>query len=285
MPVYATASGIGFERHHRLGRSAGRHAVGVSAAANSHRPDDRAIAVGYRLRRRSRLPARCRAGRLGHRHRHERSDGFAGTAKDDRRHAERQRPAIAGARCAHSLVAQPAVSSQQDDGGWTWTGHGKGSHRFTSARVVWALAMARKAGYKLADDQFEKANNYLQSQIAATAETDFESKAILLHALATTGQRRFHAGQPALSQSPGAEQRGAGVSGAGVRRDGSQADGRGAAWRFGQAESRRCGDAPLSGAAVRCRGAHRRSNCGRSTPWRWNNSRRKRRRRKRPSIG
>ena len=36
------------------------------------------------------------------------------------------------------------ISSQQDDGGWTWTGHGTGSHRFTSARVVWALALAAR---------------------------------------------------------------------------------------------------------------------------------------------
>ena len=99
------------------------------------------------------------------------------------------------------------ISSQQDDGGWTWTGHGKGSHRFTSARVVWALAMARKAGYKLSDDQFEKAKNYLQSQIVATAETDFESKAVLLHALATTGNgdftlaNRLYRNRPALSNS------------------------------------------------------------------------------------
>ncbi len=99
------------------------------------------------------------------------------------------------------------ISSQQDDGGWTWTGHGTGSHRFTSARVVWALALARKAGYKLSDDQFEKAKNYLQSQIVATAETDFESKAVLLHALSTTGNgdftlaNRLYRNRPALSNS------------------------------------------------------------------------------------
>jgi hypothetical protein len=97
------------------------------------------------------------------------------------------------------------VSSQQDDGGWTWTGHGTGSHRFTSARALWAMSMARKAGYKLADEHFNKAKNYLQSQIAATAETDFESKAVLLHALATadsgdfTLANRLYRNRPALS--------------------------------------------------------------------------------------
>ncbi len=41
---------------------------------------------------------------------------------------------------------------------------------------------------------FEKAVAWLQSQIAVTADADFESKAVLLHALAVAGQRRFHAG-------------------------------------------------------------------------------------------
>ena len=156
------------------------------------------------------------------------------------------------------------ISSQQDDGGWTWTGHGKGSHRFTSARVVWALAMARKAGYKLSDDQFEKAKSYLQSQIVATAETDFESKAMLLHAARHDRQRRFHAGQPALSQPPGAEQLGAGVPGAGLRRDGSQADGGRTAWRCWASEISTIPRRAARLRAVRCPGALRRSNCGRS---------------------
>lgn len=90
-------------------------------------------------------------------------------------------------RTALSLL----ISSQQEDGGWTWTGHKAGSHPFTSARAVWAISMARKAGYKLADADFDRACNYLQTQIAATSETDFESKAVLLHALSAAGQGDF----------------------------------------------------------------------------------------------
>jgi hypothetical protein len=99
------------------------------------------------------------------------------------------------------------VSSQQDDGGWSWSGRGGASHRFTSARVMWALSMARRAGYKLADECFDKATKFLQSQIATTAETDFESKAILLHALSTTGAgdftlaNRLYRNRPALSNA------------------------------------------------------------------------------------
>jgi tetratricopeptide (TPR) repeat protein len=94
------------------------------------------------------------------------------------------------------------ISAQQEDGGWTWTGHGQASHRFTSARVVWALSLAKRAGYKVADDRFEKAKTYLQSQIANTAETDFESKAILLHALSVAGQGDFTLANRLLRNKP-----------------------------------------------------------------------------------
>ncbi len=99
------------------------------------------------------------------------------------------------------------ISSQQEDGGWSWTGGAGGSHRLTSARAVWALAMAKAAGYKLADDRLEKALTYLQSQVAATGETDYESKAILLHALAVAGRgdftlaNRLYRNRPALSSA------------------------------------------------------------------------------------
>ena len=87
------------------------------------------------------------------------------------------------------------VSSQQEDGGWSWTGRGTASHRLTSARVLWAVTMAKRAGYKVPDDRFEKAIAYLQSQVATTGQTDYESKAVLLQALAV-GRAR------AISRSP-----------------------------------------------------------------------------------
>ncbi|MEX2186156.1 MAG: tetratricopeptide repeat protein, partial [Pirellulales bacterium] len=84
------------------------------------------------------------------------------------------------------------VAAQNDDGGWSWTGEkGTASHRYTSARVVWALALARKAGYRVPDDGFDKACNYLAGEIAKTRDDDYESKAILLHALATAGRDDF----------------------------------------------------------------------------------------------
>ncbi len=83
------------------------------------------------------------------------------------------------------------VSSQNDDGGWSWTGRGGGSDRYAAARVVWGLALARKAGYTVADEAYEKAVSYLKSQIAATDAGDLESKAILLHALTIAGHEDF----------------------------------------------------------------------------------------------
>jgi hypothetical protein len=99
------------------------------------------------------------------------------------------------------------VSSQHDDGGWSWTGAGGASHRLTSARALWALAMAKRAGYQVADAGFEKAVAWLQSQIAVTGDADFESKAVVLHALAVAGHgdftlaNRLYRNRPALGSA------------------------------------------------------------------------------------
>jgi alpha-2-macroglobulin len=97
------------------------------------------------------------------------------------------------------------VSSQNDDGGWSWTGRTGASNRYTSARVVWALSLAKSAGYKVADDVFEKSIGYIQGQIATTAETDYDSKSVLLAAIAAAGRgdftlaNRLYRNRPALS--------------------------------------------------------------------------------------
>lgn len=99
------------------------------------------------------------------------------------------------------------VSSQAEDGGWSWTGRGKVSNRYASARVVWALSLAKSAGYKVPDDGFEKALNYLSTQVAATPENDYESKAILLQGQAAAGRgdfalaNRLHRNRPAMSNA------------------------------------------------------------------------------------
>jgi len=83
------------------------------------------------------------------------------------------------------------VSAQQDDGGWSWSGQKGASNRYVSARAVWALSLARAAGYPVPDDAFQKALAYLKNQIAATDNSDYETKSILLHALTVAGHEDF----------------------------------------------------------------------------------------------
>lgn len=99
------------------------------------------------------------------------------------------------------------VSAQNDDGGWSWTGKQAASDRFTSARVLWALSLARGAGYAAPADAFDRAVTYLQSLIAQTAEDDYETKSVLLHALSTADRgdftlaNRLYRNRPALSNA------------------------------------------------------------------------------------
>ncbi len=84
------------------------------------------------------------------------------------------------------------LSAQNEDGGWSWTGTpGGASNRFASGRIVWALTLVRKAGYVVPDAAYDKALGYLQNQVAATDNADYESKAILLHVLAVAGRGDF----------------------------------------------------------------------------------------------
>ncbi len=99
------------------------------------------------------------------------------------------------------------VSSQNDDGGWSWTGRGGGSNRYSTARVVWATSLARKAGYTVPDEAYQKAITFLQDQVAKLDHSDYESQAILLHALSAAGRgdfamaNRLYRSRPALSSA------------------------------------------------------------------------------------
>ena len=99
------------------------------------------------------------------------------------------------------------VSAQMDDGGWTWANPKAGSNHFTSARVVWTLALARRAGYPVPQDCIEKASAMLQSRLAQIPSTDLESTAVVLHGLSTLGRgdfgvaNRLHRARPSLSNA------------------------------------------------------------------------------------
>ena len=83
------------------------------------------------------------------------------------------------------------LSAQSGDGGWGWTGTGSAQRALCHVAALWALSLARKAGYNVPDEQLQKAVGLARRQITAAADNDYESKAILLHALSTAGQGDF----------------------------------------------------------------------------------------------
>ena len=49
----------------------------------------------------------------------------------------------------------------------------------------------RSAGYRITDEAYDKAVNYVKTQVAQSAVTDYETKAVLLHALTVAGHSDF----------------------------------------------------------------------------------------------
>ncbi len=56
---------------------------------------------------------------------------------------------------------------------------------------MWSLAAARRQGYVVVDDLFSKAVGYLHQQLASAANDDYETRAVLLHALTESGQQDY----------------------------------------------------------------------------------------------
>jgi len=84
------------------------------------------------------------------------------------------------------------ASLQNDDGGWGWASAGKKtSNRYHSARTLWAISLARSAGYGIADDAYDKAINFVQTKLSQSAVTDYETKIVLLHALTVADHSDF----------------------------------------------------------------------------------------------
>jgi len=91
-------------------------------------------------------------------------------------------------RAAVSLL----VSQQNDDGGWSWSAAADcASNPCHSARALWALSLARAAGYRLTDEAYDKAVNFVKTQLAQSPVADYETKAVLLHALTVAGHGDF----------------------------------------------------------------------------------------------
>ncbi len=107
-----------------------------------------------------------------------------------------------------SAVSQ-LVSSQRDDGGWSWAGRpaSERSDRYMSSRAMWALSAARGAGFAVPQPIFDKGVQNLNTVFAAAGESDNEGKTIILHGLAEAGAadfahaNRLHRNRNALSAS------------------------------------------------------------------------------------
>ncbi len=83
-------------------------------------------------------------------------------------------------------VAQ-LISAQHDDGGWTWSGRVSGSiDRLLSARIMWALSTARKAGFAVAQDRYGKGQAFIKSAFSSSSQRDLEGQTVLLHAMAAS---------------------------------------------------------------------------------------------------
>ncbi len=99
------------------------------------------------------------------------------------------------------------IASQHDDGSWSWSGRGGGANAYATARAVWALAEAKSAGYRVPDNNLDQALSYLGNVVVSTPENDYETKSVLLHAMAAAGRgdfalaNRLHRNRPNLSSA------------------------------------------------------------------------------------
>ena len=83
--------------------------------------------------------------------------------------------------------------AQNEDGGWSWSDRGGKSERLSSARVVWALALTRRAGYAVPDNAVQSALRYLGHEASIVDAQDYETRAVLLHAATMAGEGNFTA--------------------------------------------------------------------------------------------
>ncbi|MDA7977875.1 MAG: tetratricopeptide repeat protein [Pirellulales bacterium] len=99
------------------------------------------------------------------------------------------------------------VASQQDDGSWSWSGRGGRGSAYATAQAVWALAEAKSGGYRVPDENHDRALTYLANHVVSVSENDYETKAVLLHAMAAAGRgdfalaNRLHRNRPSLSSA------------------------------------------------------------------------------------
>ena len=87
------------------------------------------------------------------------------------------------------------ITSQNDDGGWPWVAAEAGknlpSDRPTSALALWALAEAERLGLATDTSLLDKAAGFLEGQYAQIDAGDTDTRAAVLHALASRRRASF----------------------------------------------------------------------------------------------
>lgn len=84
------------------------------------------------------------------------------------------------------------VSSQRDDGGWSWSGRtSAGADRYATSRAAWALSVASRGGFSVPSGTMATAVSSLQTAFTASGTADREGQAILLHGLAEADAADF----------------------------------------------------------------------------------------------
>ncbi len=106
---------------------------------------------------------------------------------------------LAGAPLASRLrargraLAARLVATQRGDGGWAWSAGGGDSHLPTTCRATEALARARGLGLLVEAAPLDRAREHLRGRYTALAVSEDELKAMVVHALAASGEADFAA--------------------------------------------------------------------------------------------
>ena len=99
------------------------------------------------------------------------------------------------------------LSLESNQAGWSWTRGQQGNWNkqspqqqrsssssrdaLTSARALWAISTAQKAGYKIDKSSMTRAVDSVKQELGRASVSDYELKAVLLHALTTAGESDF----------------------------------------------------------------------------------------------
>jgi len=93
-------------------------------------------------------------------------------------------------RRARALVGTLVVTQGQD-GGWSHGGQAHKDEFALTARACWALSAARKAGLVVNANTLARAKEHLKNLFRSLQANDNDGKAMILHALSTSGDAEF----------------------------------------------------------------------------------------------